>query len=120
MDCVLCAANIRGGSTIVVFTDSIYNESGRFIEHLTTDNLCSVECLKENLGLEPNEESCQSEIGKLAVDVTQSLKWVIALHWVGLNLKARNEGGIKLLLLDIFVGMGVLKKICLILNHHLI
>ena len=60
------------------------------------------------------------KLGKLAVDVTQSLKWVIALHWVGLNLKARNEGGIKLLLLDIFVGMGVLKKICLILNHHLI
>ena len=47
MECVMCQKNIRGGSPIVIFTASLFQPSGRWSEHLTTDTTCSVECLAE-------------------------------------------------------------------------
>lgn len=43
----MCDKNIRGGSPVVVFTASLFQPSGRWSEHLTTDTTCSVDCLAE-------------------------------------------------------------------------
>jgi hypothetical protein len=43
----MCDKNIRGGSPIVIFTASLFQPSGRWSEHLTTDTTCSVDCLSE-------------------------------------------------------------------------
>jgi len=110
MDCVYCDTNIRGGSTIVVFTDSFYNEAGRFTEHLTADNLCSIECLKENLGLEPNKESCQSETGQTCslCEAKFEMGHSITLGWA--KPKSQKRGWHKVITTRYFCGHGCLEK----------
>jgi hypothetical protein len=110
MDCISCESNIRGGSGIVIFTDSLYNEAGRFIEHLTTDNLCSVDCLKENLGLEPNGESCQSDIGQTCSCCNSKfeLGHSITLGWA--KPKSQKRGWHKVITTRYYCGHGCLEK----------
>jgi len=110
MECVLCDSNIKGGSSIVVFTDSFYNDAGRFIEHLNTDNLCSVKCLKENLGLEPNEESCQSSSGQTCSQCKSKFEMghSITLGWA--KPKSQKKGWHKVITTRYFCGHGCLEK----------
>ena len=110
MDCISCDSNIRGGAGIVIFTDSFYNDAGRFTEHLTTDNLCSVDCLKENLGLEPNEESCQSEAGQTCSICSSKFDMghSITLGWA--KPKTQKKGWHKVITTRYYCGHGCLEK----------
>lgn len=64
MECAMCEKNIRGGSPVAIFTASLFQPSGRWSEHLTTDTTCSVECLAELCGFDVKDiESSPSEEG---------------------------------------------------------
>ncbi len=47
INCNMCEAEIKTSKPIYLFSDTLFQENGRWTEHLTQDNLCSFKCLTE-------------------------------------------------------------------------
>jgi len=46
-ECAMCSEAIKASKPIFVMTDTLFQESGRWIEHLTSENYCSLKCATE-------------------------------------------------------------------------
>lgn len=47
INCNMCETEIKTSKPIYLFSDTLFQENGRWTEHLTQDNLCSFKCLTE-------------------------------------------------------------------------
>lgn len=47
MTCGMCQTEIKTSKPIFIFTDTLFQENGRWIDHLTTESFCSTDCLIE-------------------------------------------------------------------------
>jgi len=46
-ECAMCDDAIKTSKPIFVMTDTLFQPSGRWVEHLTTENYCSLKCATE-------------------------------------------------------------------------
>ena len=46
-ECAMCDDAIKTSKPIFVVTDTLFQPSGRWVEHLTTENYCSLKCATE-------------------------------------------------------------------------
>ena len=45
--CAMCEEAIKASKPIFIMTDTLFQESGRWSEHLNSENYCSLKCLTE-------------------------------------------------------------------------
>ena len=45
-ECAMCATEIKTSQPIITFSDTLFLPNGRWSEHLSLDNLCSIKCMK--------------------------------------------------------------------------
>ena len=60
MVCAMCDVEIKTSKPILTFSDTLFQPSGRWIEHINVDNLCSMDCMKTLLQDEDGKWLCNT------------------------------------------------------------